>query len=104
MRFFPNLRLLNISSNRLKTLKGVEKCPLLQEIYADNNEIDNLEGLSGLKNLTILKLAFNQFDNFEIFKELRGLSSLKRLDIQGNMVACTKTFRDNVLKNLPNGT
>ncbi|KAI9209475.1 uncharacterized protein BJ171DRAFT_118277 [Polychytrium aggregatum] len=84
---FPNLVLLDLSSNQIKKMQGLECLGKLQELNLSNNKIDVLEGLRSLVSLRRLLLSFNNIRHLDGFVELHGDQySLQSLDLSGNKI------------------
>uniref|UniRef100_A0A8R1Y2P8 U2A'/phosphoprotein 32 family A C-terminal domain-containing protein n=1 Tax=Onchocerca volvulus TaxID=6282 RepID=A0A8R1Y2P8_ONCVO len=80
-----NLQILSLSMNRVKYLKPLENCMLLEELYLRKNEISSLSELEHLKDLKLLKILWIDenpctADNKYRAKVLRILPNLARLD------------------------
>lgn len=55
-----NLRILRVNGNRLRSLKGLECLPSLEELHAADNEIDHIdESLFLAASLRTLNVAAN---------------------------------------------
>lgn len=93
---FPNLEILNISSNpkitSLEPLKGLKN---LKVLYMDNLNLDNLDSLNGLNSLEKLSIVKIQKANSETpetpsklqnYDFLNSLTNLKYLDITSNNI------------------
>ena len=75
---------LNISSNSIKSIKGLEKLVNLTELHAKENKIKHID-LSPLLKLEVAKLSFNRLTEFN--KEGKPLSpNLTKLDLSDNPI------------------
>ncbi len=74
---------LNLSSNEIKKIDGLDKLKKLQNLYLDSNQITKIEGLHNLKKLQLLYLHSNQIDKIE---RLDSLPVLKSLDLSSNQI------------------
>jgi internalin A len=66
---------LNLSSNRLSEIKGLDKFRKLQYLSLSNNQLSEIKGLEKLVFLTTLRLSYNQL------REIKGLEKLVFLRI-----------------------
>ena len=115
---FSNLKKVNVSKNKLATLAMFSHCPVLEEICAENNEIDSLKGIDKLTHLRYLFLGSNKIkevqeianmeclrglsldDNFvDTLDLLAGLTGLVELYVSNNLVESIRSIL--VLKALP---
>jgi Leucine-rich repeat (LRR) protein len=85
----PNLKLLNVSSNQLNDLSGIDQVPQISELFASNNLISSLSDLDGLRKLKVLVLGNNRIESYSTLVPVRSLS-LKLLDLSGNLVVSTQ--------------
>jgi len=81
----PNVEVLALSVNQIKTLSHFKNCARLQELYVRKNNINDLREVCYLKNLSSLKnlwLADNPCAEVEGYRHtvLRALPNLKKLD------------------------
>lgn len=86
LNMLPNLKILSVGRNNLKTLNGIEGvAETLEQLWASYNSVDKLKPLSNMKHLKVLYLSNN---NVKDVNELKHLSELADLE-------------DLVLKNCP---
>ncbi|ORX87418.1 outer arm dynein light chain 1 [Anaeromyces robustus] len=84
---FINLTILDLSSNQIEKIQGLEKLYNLKILNLSNNKIKIIEGLSELRALSKLLLAYNNIKTLEGFVQLHGIHySLFILDIRGNNI------------------
>ncbi|GLT45976.1 hypothetical protein SLA2020_197690, partial [Shorea laevis] len=92
LRGLPSLKILDLSKNKLKGVLNVEELISLNELKEldlGNNNVESFVAPKGIKrplglsNLEVLQLYNNYFSNTTL-SSLRGLSSLKSLDLSGN--------------------
>ncbi|GLT96541.1 hypothetical protein SLE2022_141550 [Rubroshorea leprosula] len=92
LRGLPSLKILDLSKNNLKGVLNVEELVglnKLKELDLGNNNVESFVAPKGIKrplglsNLEVLHLYNNYFSNTTL-SSLRGLSSLKSLDLSGN--------------------
>lgn len=81
----PNLEILTLSVNSLESLRDIQHCHRLTELYIRNNKIDSLGEifyLKNLKHLRILWLADNKCAQESNYRQtvLRNLPHLHKLD------------------------
>ena len=82
LKKYPALEKLDLSRNKLTSLKGIENCEYLLVLDARNNRLESISGLDELKELTELNLAENYLRSFEISKN--AFPRLSFLDLSGN--------------------
>lgn len=70
---FENLRILELGSNKILEIRGLEHLNNLQELYLGKNYIRDIEGLDSLTKLEILALPNNKI------KQISGLMNLVNL-------------------------
>ena len=79
-----NLKLLCLSSNKIRKIRCLDKCENLEKIWLDDNKIDSVDGLNSLSNLQDLNLAQNQIEYLGVgFDEL---ISLRELNLSANKI------------------
>ncbi|GAB1606088.1 hypothetical protein Ahia01_000891200 [Argonauta hians] len=101
----PNLKILNLSQNQLKSLQWIGKLVNLQTLDISTNGITTMEGIhSGLKSLKTLEMKENTVEDIaEIFK-LSCLDSLRNLNVSENPVTKQDDFRLEIIYNVPKVT
>ncbi|XP_065190096.1 geranylgeranyl transferase type-2 subunit alpha-like [Sycon ciliatum] len=91
---WPWLLRLNVSNNNLTSLDGCQVLPFLEELLADDNQIEEIGyEVVALKALTSLSLRNNRIRTVD--DKLKHMMSLKRLALAGNPVAaedCTSAI------------
>ena len=80
--------ILDLRSNQLTEMKGLEKLSQLEVLYLGNNQLTNVKGLEKLSHLTSLDLGGNQLT--KVPKELEKLTKLKELWLHENMLTNLK--------------
>lgn len=86
----PNLKLLNLSNNKLRTL-GIIDAPGLTEIYAMSNLLKSVNELSYMFHLQVIDVSENGIERFEDFSCLSMLA-LTGLRLIGNPVFSHKSY------------
>lgn len=76
-----NLYNLGVEGTRIQSIPILSKS--IENLYLENNQIDDISGLKDLKNLSLLVLNNNKLNNLE---PLRHLKKLKTLEIQNNCI------------------
>ena len=74
--------ILDLRSNQLTEMKGLEKLSQLEVLYLGDNQLTNVKGLEKLSHLTSLDLGGNQLT--EVPKGLEKLTKLNRLWLHKN--------------------
>lgn len=82
----PELRLLNISQNRLNDLTGIQYCPKIVEVYADSNCINDISSIVYCTQIQILSLYDNMISSNSCFAALKNLKNLKILQMSQNPI------------------
>ena len=83
----PDLRVLNLASNRLQELSGLPPLPALTRLSCAHNSISSLRGLSVLETasspLETLDLRNNRIDQLTELAVLAPINSLRKLQLSG---------------------
>ncbi len=90
--FFEPIEEIDLSNNRIKKMKGLEKLCNLKKLYLKNNYIERIEGLEELNNLELLDLSGN-INIDEIPDNLNELTYLKTVKLTGCRI---KKFSESV--------
>jgi hypothetical protein len=86
IRDFVNLKILDLSGNKIDNIKILSSNTKLEVLKMSNNLISNFDGLVSLKNLTELDLSFNHIMINRFFlSTLRNLQMLNNLALEGNL-------------------
>ena len=80
----PNLRVLNVSGNRLDALDGVRGAPNLGALIANENALESLEPIRGLRALNTVVASSNRIET--VGDELRDLALLTKLSLSHNRI------------------
>lgn len=89
-----NIESLDVSNNCISSLEGLEECTTLKNLTCNNNFIETCTELRHLKKLKTLQLADNKLKNLEeVIGVVQELSKLKELSMKGNPVKLSKTDR-----------
>ncbi|KAM6087439.1 leucine-rich repeat-containing protein 72 isoform 2-T2 [Chlamydotis macqueenii] len=100
---FHRLRYLWINNNKIQDLTFLIKNYCLTELYLNNNELTDVSGaLKHLRALQILLLHNNQLKKLgKTVKELKGMISLRTLNLFRNPLALDPDYRLYVIYFLP---
>ncbi|XP_072186333.1 leucine-rich repeat-containing protein 72 isoform X2 [Excalfactoria chinensis] len=105
LSLFRKLRYLWIHNNKIQDLSFLEKNYCLTELYLNNNELTDIDISGALKNLRALQILLlhnNQLKQLgETVKELKGLISLRTLNLFHNPLAYEADYRLYVIHSLP---
>lgn len=85
----PFLRHIKLQSNRLKSLKNIEKVKNLRILNIADNQLTNLGELKELKQLDSLDISHNQITSIE---ELHNMESLVVLTAHHNKITSIPAF------------
>ncbi len=98
-----NLRYLDLSYNKIKSLKGVRinRLSKLEKLYLQGNQIKSLEGVdfTGMDKLERLNLDNNKINSLKKV-DLSPLTNLKRLDMDKNNISSFKDVNFSGIQNL----
>lgn len=79
--------MLQLRSNQLTSLAGIEKFQNLKHLFLAANQITSLEGISTLDNLEILHLRNNQISSFENHFQAGKNNNLKYINFRANNIS-----------------
>jgi hypothetical protein len=97
-----SLEVLSLSANMLSHLRtGFLNLQLLRVLDLSSNRVRSLRGLEGLLSLMRLDLSMNSIEKINQCEYLQDLSLLSDLDFSGNPVTSKKLYRLRVLVKLP---
>lgn len=99
---FPNLEVLWLNDNNLKSLQGLDKNIRIKELYLHNNRLKTLDGsikfLLHLRTVTLYNNELSDLDNtLTYFKNLQYLTHIELYD---NPLAEEQHYRKRVIYNL----
>ncbi|XP_075225032.1 uncharacterized protein LOC142326424 isoform X2 [Lycorma delicatula] len=103
----PSLKLLDVSCNRISSLRGLQNCCNLEELYAAHNGLFSLESIMPVKKLHKLRaisLNYNlvvenhhyrlfliyHLTHLEVHLDGKCLVNVKVLDLEYNSITCLK--------------
>ena len=95
LKEFTNLEVLTLSVNKISTLRDVQYCTQLKELYIRDNKITHIDEifyLKELKHLKILWLADNECSKDHLYDSeyrltvIRNLPNLQKLDNSSNVL------------------
>lgn len=72
----PNLRVLKLNCNPIKSLEGIENLPQLRTLVLTGTEIEDISLVKNLKYLTELRIDNTNVKNIDALKDLAYLSKL----------------------------
>ena len=98
---FKNLSVLWLARSNVQELDGISGLVSIKEIYLAFNEIKDLSALVGCDGLEVLDLEGNVIDDMGEVSFLSSCTGLTTLTLEGNPIANTETYRQEVLKALP---
>ncbi|ANZ75659.1 BA75_02563T0 [Komagataella pastoris] len=81
---FENLEVLDLSFNKIKNIKNVDRLTKLKKLYLVQNKVHEIKNISNLKSLETLELGGNKLT--EIGEELLHLSSITDLWLGKNYI------------------
>ncbi len=87
----PNLEYLNLSNNRLKNVRGINKLGQIRSIHLNNNEIVTIESLSDLKKLKEIFLSNNLLKSISF---LQGARHIETIDLHNNQIKDLRAIED----------
>ena len=97
---FDNLKGLFLSYNQLSSLSFIKDldCPILEEIYLDNNNLCEFEPLIKFTNIKIIQINNNEIKDINNLKNfVNELKQLKKLNIKENKL---DKKNDNILREI----
>ncbi|KAJ3171781.1 hypothetical protein HDU87_008323 [Geranomyces variabilis] len=86
MSKFVSLTVLDLSSNLLEYIAGLEDLHQLTELNLANNRITKIENLRSLQALQVLNLSFNKIKSLEGMEQLGRGHPLQVLNVKGNEI------------------
>ncbi len=95
-----HLQWLNLSSNKIEKIEGLENLVQLQVLDLFQNRISKIEGLDELSNLEQLNLQFNQIRKMENLEHLTNLKMLNLFENQIEKIECVENLASVTILNL----
>lgn len=92
---------LNVSRCGLKTLDGTNGLVKLEELVADNNEIEDANPVTNLPSIKKLSLKGNKITRVASVSFLALCHTLTMLDLNDNIITQTTDYRKAVKRNIP---
>lgn len=83
LEYASKLKVLDLSNNQIISLKPLSKLTALQELNLSRNYIKDISALGGLKNLINLDISFNSIRDIS---SVSNLTELKNLDASYNLI------------------
>lgn len=100
--YFPNLEVVWLNDNNLKSVEGLDKNFRVKELYLHNNHIKTLEGslkyLLHLRNITLYNNELSDLDS--TLKHFDGMTYLVHLELYDNPLSEEHHYRKRVLSAL----
>lgn len=105
----PVMKILNISNNGLKDIKGLENITSLQKLYIANEELDDndIQILEPLVNLITLNISGNNIENIDVLSNFTNLQYLyfnknkvRNIEPIDDMTFYELEFSDNKVKDI----
>lgn len=96
-----HLQKLHVGMCGLTDLDGVEYLVMLQELYASNNQIDDVSTLLGHPGLQLLDLSRNSIKEPNAIEFLEGIPKLVSLRLMGNFICHLTYYRNIVCSRIP---
>ena len=85
LKYFRNVKILNLNKNKIKDISFCEKLIHLEQLYINSNVVTSIECLIKCNKLKILDVSNNKIDNIiNTLKAFKKLKSLEELDINKN--------------------
>lgn len=76
----PNVKLLSLSGNRIKSLAGIEKLSKLESLLIYQNEVEEIPPQLLPKTMKTLVVALNPIKSFDFLKDIETISLTLNLD------------------------
>lgn len=92
---------LNVSRCGLRNLDGTNGLIMLEELVADNNEIEDANPITNLPSIKKLSLKGNKITRVASVSFLALCRTLTMLDLNDNIVTQTPAYRKAVKRNIP---
>lgn len=73
LKSLKNLEYLDLSRNKITSLKGIENCKNLRYLHCPENRLIDLEGIQGLVNLLKIDVMLNKLENINAIANLKHL-------------------------------
>lgn len=80
----PAFEMVNLNSNKLSTLQGLERMPHLKQFACNGNQVLSLEGVEGCSQLVSLDVSYNQIKGMADIERLVKHNHLRSLNVLGN--------------------
>jgi len=80
----PAFEMVNLTSNKLSTLEGLERMPHLKQLACSSNRVLSLEGVEGCNQLVSLDVSNNLLKEFADIERLVKHTHLRSLNVLGN--------------------
>ncbi|KAJ3024343.1 hypothetical protein HKX48_000018 [Thoreauomyces humboldtii] len=95
IHLFRSLTVLDLSSNLLEEIQGLDGAPNLVELNLSNNRLTSVQNLGSLIRLCSLNVSFNKIAVLDGLRDLHGPRfSLQVLDVKGNAIERLEVLED----------
>ena len=82
-----NLKILSLSRNRIKHIKGLEEIgDNLEQLWISYNKIDSLSHLNVCRKLEVLYISNNQISKWDEIDKLKDLTKINKVLFKGNPI------------------
>ena len=89
------LVILELRSNKLGTIQNIDQCSLVEEVYAAENELDDLNLFNTLNKLRKLHIRKNKLTQIDISTE-QWLPTLEYLNVRENLIKDEESVKDSI--------
>eukprot|EP00825_Cyclidium_porcatum_P037047 TRINITY_DN4018_c0_g1_i9.p2 TRINITY_DN4018_c0_g1~~TRINITY_DN4018_c0_g1_i9.p2 ORF type:complete len:293 (-),score=64.16 TRINITY_DN4018_c0_g1_i9:1043-1921(-) len=101
-QFFDDIKISVVQKQISKIDAVSSKYANIETLYLSNNSIQSLEGVQQFRNLINLSIMNNDINDMGFLRQLSELHQLQSLNLKGNPVCQFPTYRQLIIKALPN--
>ena len=101
LEILPNLKILVLSFNNITKIENIESLKKLERLELAYNQLQRIENLYTLHNLRILELNNNYLSKLEELCLLESNQQLEEISLKCNPMASSKNYRSQILNYLP---
>lgn len=99
---FPNLEVVYLNKNKLKSLDELAPCIRLKKLSVEENLLTEIPVISKFKFIECLNLASNKIRNLDVnIKLLKKLSCLMNLNLSKNPLTEEPGYKKKILSSIP---